>query len=227
MGNSHLEHQRNSLVHLGDLCESTVNVGVDPVGTVGGETCRGCETGKVVGSLVDRGDGEAVGVTGGLDEGQDSIDCLERVGKVSGVEEPAIVTVSLANVKIVDTSGKRVKTDDAVHVVLLNGVLGDGLEVSLLVTAVKLRTWNLDPRSICGWYPQCVDSNGGKLVDGCGVQERGIASFEDWATLATECLTKSPLIRDISTTNRVPPDRVVVHLLLEPATQVCTIGLVS
>jgi hypothetical protein len=47
-----------------------------------------------------------------LDEVEDTIDSLERVVEVGGVVEPVVVEESLADVEVVYTTGKRVKTDD-------------------------------------------------------------------------------------------------------------------
>lgn len=71
-----LQHERDALVDLGDLLQAAIDVGVDPVGAVGGQTSRGSETRKVVGWLVDWGDGEGVDMAGSLDEVQDAVNGL-------------------------------------------------------------------------------------------------------------------------------------------------------
>ena len=55
-----LKHQRDTLVVLGNAVESALDVGVDPVGAVFGQTSRSSEAGKVVRGLVQRSNGEAV-----------------------------------------------------------------------------------------------------------------------------------------------------------------------
>jgi hypothetical protein len=98
--------------HLGNLLENTVKVGVNPVGTVNGQTSSRSKSGKVVGSLVNRSDGEGVHVSAVLDEVENTIDGLVRVVEVGGIVEPVIVEESLANVEVINATWKRVKTDN-------------------------------------------------------------------------------------------------------------------
>lgn len=74
--------------------------------------------------------------------------------------------------------GQGVQTHDDVQTVFADGIIGDLFQVLLLVTRKQLRTWHLDPRSVCRRNAKRVDANFGNLVDiGLG-DERGIASFE-------------------------------------------------
>jgi hypothetical protein len=98
--------------HFGNLLEDTIEVSVDPVGTVDGETSRRSETSKVVGSLVDGSNGEGIHVTAVLDKLEDTVDGLERVVEIGGVVEPGVVEKSLANVEVVDTTRERVETNN-------------------------------------------------------------------------------------------------------------------
>lgn len=114
----------------------------------------------------------------------------------------------LTDVEGVDTTWKTVETNDHVHVVLGDGILGDGLQVSLLVTVVESGAWNADPGGVGGGNTQGVDANAGKLIDGGGVQERSVASLEDWAALSAELLTEGPLIGS-ARSHCIPPNWVV------------------
>jgi hypothetical protein len=130
------------------------------------------EAGKVgVGCFVDGTEGEGVLVARVLDELEDLVDSSERVVEVGGVLEPVAVAKSLTNVEAVHATRQGVKANDDVHVVLLNGILGDDAEVLLLVTSVELRSRNLDPSGVGGGDAKSVHSDGGKLVDGGGVEE--------------------------------------------------------
>ena len=125
-------------------------------------------------------------MAGGLHEVEDSVDSLEGVVQVGSVVEPALVAVGLTDVETVDTTWEVVETDNNVHVVALNGVLGNGAEVLLLVTVVKSGAWNLlwqllalgitversgtyDPSGVGGWNAESVDTDRGELVNGGGV----------------------------------------------------------
>lgn len=66
---------------------------------------------------------------------------------------------SLANVEVVDATKKRVKTNDDVHLVLLDDVVGDLAEVRSLVSVTEGRSRNINPRSIGGGNAQNVDSD--------------------------------------------------------------------
>ena len=194
-----LKHERDSLVNLGDAGEDTVDVGVDPIDTVVGKTGRGGEPGEVVTGLVDRGDGERVLATGSLDEGQDRVNGLEAVVEVGGVLEPGVVSESFTNGKGVDTTGQRVETDNNVHVVLVDGVVGQGSEVSLLVTRVKHAAGDLGPGCVSGRDTKSVDTLGTHLVDVGSGEERSIALLEERSTNGeTNGGTPGPLIGERS-----------------------------
>jgi hypothetical protein len=119
---------------------------------------------------------------------------------------------------------RRGREELTVHVVLGNGIVGDGLEVAQLVTAMKLRTRNVDERSIRERNAQSVDPNSSELVDSRSVKERGITLLEGGSALAAKVLAESPLVRGTVTTNLRPPDGVMSLLLLQPSTKVGTVG---
>jgi hypothetical protein len=112
-----------------------------------------------------------------------------------------------------------------VHVVLRDGIVGDGLEVAQLVTMVKLGARNIDEGSVRERNAEGVDTNSSELVDGGSVEERSVTLLKDRSALAAEVLAKSPLIRSAITTNLRPPDWIVSLLLLEPSTEVGTVSL--
>lgn len=117
----------------------------------GSKRCEAeAHTSKVVRSFVDRSNSEFVGVTAGNNEVKHSINGIVRVGKVGGVEEPGIVEESLANVEVVDSARKRVKSNDAVHAILGDSIVGNGLEVGLLVSVVELRARDINPGGVGG-----------------------------------------------------------------------------
>lgn len=123
-----------------------------PVGAVGSETSVGAEASEVVGGLVQRREGERLHVAGVFDEVEDTIDSLEGVVEVGGIVEPAVVEESLADVEVVDATWQAVKTDDDVHAIGVDRVVGDGLEELLLITVVKLRARENCPSSVrCGY----------------------------------------------------------------------------
>lgn len=134
---------------------------------------------------------------------------------------------SLTNVEIVDSTGKRVETNDDVHLVLLDGVVGDLPEVRLLVSVIEGRSRNIDSRSIGSGNAQSVDSDACERIDGRGIQERLVTLFQNGAAALTKSLAQIPLIwgRHGGTAKRCPPDRIVRPLLSEPASEVCTVGL--
>lgn len=133
---------------------------------------------------------------------------------------------SLTDVEVVDTTRERVKTDDDVHTVSLDGVVGDGLEVLLLVTVVELRSGNLDPCCVSGRDSESVHTDRSELVNGRGVEERCVTGFKSRAALVTKGLAESPFVRSGGGVgNAGPPDRVVGLLLLEPTAKVSTVGL--
>ena len=134
-----LNHARDTSIKFTNLLQNTLEISVDEVGGTEGEAASGCKVGGDITGLVDRRDGEGVDVARGGDEAEDGINGLERVGQVLGRVEPSGGTDTSAGRKTVDTAGKGVETDDDVHTVTLDGIIADGLEVSLLVTGVKTR----------------------------------------------------------------------------------------
>lgn len=157
-----LEHERDAFVDLGDLLQGSVDVGVDPVCAVEGQAVGGAEAGEVgVGGFVDGGDGEGLHAVAGLDKVEDTVDGLEGVVEVGRVEEPVAVAEGFADVETVDTAGQAVETDDDVHAVLVDGVVGDLAEPGLLVTGVELGAGDLDPGGVGGWDAESVDTDGG------------------------------------------------------------------
>ena len=163
-----LEHARNTSIELGDLLQDTLNVGVDEVGSLKGQTTSSGKVGSDITRLVDGRDSEGVDVTGGGNEAEDGIDGLEGVGKVLGRVEPSGGTDALTSGKAVDTTREGVKTDDDVHTVALDGIVADSLEVSLLVTVVKTRAGNGDPSRVVGRDSEKVDTSSGERVDVAG-----------------------------------------------------------
>jgi hypothetical protein len=112
-----------------------------------------------------------------------------------------------------------------VHIVLVDGIVGDGLEKLQLVAVMKLRARNIDEGCVCERDAEGVDADIGKLVNSSGVDKRRIALLEHRSALATKVLAKSPLIGSTIAANFRPPYRVVGLLFLQPSTQVGTIGL--
>jgi len=112
------------------------------------------------------------------------------------------------------------------HVILLDGVLGDGTEVALLVSVVEGGAGDVDPSSVGRWNAESVDADRSELVDSAGVQERSIAGFKNRTALGSKSLTQCPLIRRIWSI-LVPPDWIVSLFLLQPTTKVGTVGLVG
>jgi hypothetical protein len=220
-----LNHHGNALVDLGDLFEHTAVVSIDPVGGFVREAGRGTEAGEVVRGFVDGRDGKGRYAAAGLDEVQDAVDSLERVVEVGGVVEPAVVHQSLTDIEVVDTTGQGVETDDNVHIVLVDGIVGNSLEVLLLVAMVENGAGDFDPCGVGCRNTENVYTNRSQLVDGGSVQEGSVTSFEGRTALVSKIQAQSPLIRGIGTTNRLPPDRVVSLLLREPSTEIGTVCL--
>lgn len=131
----------------------------------------------------------------------------------------------LADIEVVDTTGQRVEANNDVHVVLADCIVGNDLEPLLLVTRVQLGARDLDPSGVGGRDTEGVNTNTGELIDGGGVQERGVASLENGTTLRPKSLAQSPLIGSAVTADLGPPDGVVSSLLLQPSTEVGTVGL--
>lgn len=134
-----LDHHGNTAINLGNFLQNTVHVSVDPVGAICSQTGISTESDKVgIRCLVDRGDSERINVTRRFNKVEHCINGLERVVEVSAVEEPGVMTKRLANIKRIDTSWEGMKTNDTMHVVLRDGVVGDGFEIDLLIAVVKL-----------------------------------------------------------------------------------------
>lgn len=222
-----LEHDGDALVDGLDAVKDTVHVLEDPGGGIVRETGSGTKGRQVVAGLVDGGNGEGVEGSALLGELEDLVNGLPAVVQVGLVVEPAVTHQTLANVEVVDTTGQGVKTNDDVHAVCLDGILGDLAEVGELVSVVELRAGDVNPGLVSCRDTQGVDTDAGKLIDGRGVEELGISCLEGRAALVAELTAQIPLIHCLGggTTERCPPDRVVCLLLLEPASQVGTVGL--
>lgn len=221
-----LNHDGDTAVNLGGAGNDALDVVSDPLGTVGGETSRGTEATEVVRCLVDGSNGPGSQVSAGLDEVKNSIDGIVGVVEVGGVVEEVVVHESLTNVEVVDTTGERVKADNDVHAVGVDGVVGDGLEVLLLVTVVKSGARNLDPCGVSCRDTESVDTNRGELINGRVVQEAGVTGLKGGATLVTKSLAERPLVgsgRQVG--NASPPDRIVSLLLFQPTAEVSSVGL--
>ena len=179
----------------------------------------------------------------GLDKVEDLIDSLEGIVEVGSVVEPSVVkqgltcrlsvqgsrycgSTSQTNIEIVHAARKRMKTNDDMHVVSLDGVLGDGTEVALLISVVKSGAGEVDPGSVSCGNTKSVNADGSELVDSASVQERSIASLKHRTALGTKSLAECPLIRRIWRI-LVPPNWVMSLFFLQPTTKVGTIGLVG
>lgn len=221
-----LEHDGDALVDGLDALKDAIHVVEDPVGGVVRETGSGSERRQVIAGLVDGGDGEGVQVSALLGELEDLVNGLQAVVQVGLVVEPAVAHQTLTNVQVVDTAGEGVETDNDVHAVLLNGVLGDLAQVGELVTVVELGARDVNPGSIGCRDTQGVDADTCELVDGRLVEEVGVAGLESRAALVAKSTAESPLIRGLRglAAERSPPDGIVGLLLLEPSSQVGTVG---
>lgn len=78
--------------------------------------------------------------------------------RVGVVLEPAIIACFLADIKGINTTGKRVQANDNAHVVFFNGVRCDLLKVFLLVAVIQGQSRNLNLCCICSWDTECVDA---------------------------------------------------------------------
>jgi hypothetical protein len=118
-----------------------------------------------------------------------------------------------------------VECQHTVHVVLGDGIIGDGLEEVQLVAVVKLGTRNVDKGSIRKRNAEGIDTNGGELVDGGSVEEGSITFLEHGSALAAEVLAECPLVWGAIAADLRPPDGVVSLLLLKPSAEVGAVGL--
>lgn len=223
-----LHHDGDTAVDLGDAVNAAVDVVGDPLRAVGGKTGGSTESGEVVRGLVDGADGPGGQVAACLDEVDDGVNGLVCVVEIGSVKEEVVVHKGFADVEVVDTAGQGVQADDNVHAVGVDGVVGNGLEVLLLVAVPEGGAGNLDPGGVGGGDSQSVNTDSSELVDGGLVEERLVAGLEGGSTLVTERLAEGPLIRSSREVgNAGPPDRVVGLFLLEPATEVGTVSLES
>jgi hypothetical protein len=216
-----LKHERDSLVDLGNAGQDAVDVRVDPVDTGISQTSRGGKAGKVVAGLVDGRNGERALAARSLDEVEDRVNSLEAVVEVGRVLEPAIVPKGLTNGQSVDTARKRVKANDDVHVVLVDGVVSECSKVRLLVSRVKHASGDLGPSGISGRNSQSVDTLGSHLIN-VGKGEEGCIALLKFRTALckADVLAPGPLIREGSNIG-CPPLSVLLqgqykgHLVLE------------
>lgn len=157
----------------------------DPGDARGSQGVGAAELGEVgvVRGLVDGLEGEVRGVLGGLDESEDCIDCVQTVFQVAGRVEPVAAADTLADLESVDATGKTVKVDNDVHVILVDGIVGDGAKIFLLVTVVELRARDFDPCGVGRGDTQDIDARLGKGVDDGLVNPSGVALLEDGAAL--------------------------------------------
>lgn len=65
------------------------------------------------------------------------------------------------------------------HIVLVDGIVGNGLKKFQLVAVMKLGTRNFDEGSVCERDTEGVDTDVGKLVNSGGVDERRITLLKD------------------------------------------------
>lgn len=221
-----LKHDWDTAVDLCNTSKDTGGVVGNPLSTLVGETSRSTEAGEVVRGLVNGGESPGGQVSTGLDEVKNGIDGVVGVVEVGGVVEEVVVHKSLTDVEVVDTTRERVKANNNVHAIGVDGVVGDGLEVLLLVTVVESRSGDLNPCRISCWDSEGVHADGGKLVNSRSVEEGGIAGFKSGAALVAEGLAESPFVRSGGGVGDAgPPDRVVSLLLLEPSAKVGSICL--
>ena len=96
---------------------------------------------------------------------------------------------SLTDVEVVDATRERVKTDNDLHAVSVDGVLGGGVKVGLLISMPERRSWDINPSSLGGRNADSVDTDSSKLVSCGSVQEGCISSLKYRPTLAVKCLT--------------------------------------
>jgi hypothetical protein len=72
-----------------------------------------------------------------------------------------------------------VKTDDDVHLVLLDRVERDLSEICLLISVIEFRAWEIDPGGVGGGNPKGIDVLCSQLVDVCGCDKARVTGFED------------------------------------------------
>lgn len=181
-----LEHDGDVGVHRFDPLNHSPDVLEDPGGAVvrqGEGRAEDDHVGVVVGGFVDGLEGVGLRGSRGLDEVDDLIDHLHGVVEVGLVVEPVPVAGGFADGQAVDAAGEGVRVDDDVHVVSLDGVVGDFFEVGRLVSRVELRAGEIDPCGIGGGDAQDCDTAGGELVN-VGLGDPGcVAVLEDGAAL--------------------------------------------
>lgn len=133
--------------------------------------------------------------------------------------EPAVVSLRLANVQPVDTTGKRVEVENDMYSVFLNSVCRNVLDVGCLVTGIELAAGELDPSSVGSRDAKNVDAPLAEQIDIIGSEERGVSFFEHRTALRAQTGAETPFV---ASTSRVliPPVGVDGLLLLQPASLV-------
>lgn len=105
------------------------------------------------------------------------------------------MTQSFSDVEPVGSSRKGVETEDNMHTVLLDSVVGDGSEVNLLVTMMQPRPPDIEPCSVGGGNTQGVDTYGCELVNvGGGDKSRVVVLESDSTSFLSNSLTEGPLV---------------------------------
>ena len=84
--------------------------------------------------------------------------------------------------------------EDDVHIVLCNGVCGDGFEEGFLVAAVVVGAGDLDPGGVGGGDAEDSDVGGGEFVNVGRGDEGCVAAFENWAALGSEGGAAGPFV---------------------------------
>jgi len=213
-----LNHHGDTGVDLGDALETAVHVVDDPLSTLVGEAAGAAKGGNVVRGFVDGGKSPGSEVSAVDEELQDGVDGLVRLLEAGLVVEPGVMHGGFTNVEVVSTTGERVETDNNVHAVVLDGMVGDELEPVLLVAVVLLGARNLDPSAVSGGNSESVDTDGSELVNGRCVQERLVTCLHDLSAPVTKSWAETPFISNRSgvDTDAGPPDGVMGLLLLQP-----------
>jgi hypothetical protein len=142
-----LDHHGDTPVKLLNAFQDTVQVPINIIDAFFSQACRSAEADEVsVRGFVDGGDGETVQASvRGIDVVENPVNGFPGVREVRFIVEPAIVVESFAYFKRVDAAGKRVETNDDVHIVALHSIPDDAFKELDLVTRVKLGAGDFDP----------------------------------------------------------------------------------
>lgn len=100
---------------------------------------------------------------------------------------------------------QRMQTNDNMHAVRGNGIVGDLAQILLLVAAVQIGSWDFYPGRIGHGDSKEVDIDRRKLVDRIVGDEGPIVFLENLtAALLAHGLTEGPLVSDVGTA--IDPD---------------------